>query len=289
MAFIFAFLLKGYRHILNNYVHTPLHFCVLIPCFNDEPGLVQALKSITYSFEHCLAVVVDDGSSTALEKDRLVKAVDTGLDIFVIRLEKNRGITTALNTGLHWIVANTSAPYIGRLDCRDLCHPERFYKQVAYLNSHPETGLLGTWCRFEEERSNLTYDYKAPVEDAAIKKAMPLRNVFIHPTVMFRTALVKGGHYYPDVFAHAEDYGFFWQLLQVTKGAILPEFLVTCAITRTGISYKNRKEQLQSRKKVVQQFAPKGWTKTLGLIKINLLIVVPKAVLLRLKGLRNNI
>lgn len=251
--------------------------------------MVQALKTVDYPFEFCLAVVVDDGSSIPLEGGHLQKAVATGLQLMVIRLESNRGITAALNEGLNWIIFNTNVPFIARLDCRDLCHPRRFYRQVAFLNEHPKVGILGTWCRFKEEGSNITYDYTTPETNNDIKKAMPLRNVFIHPTVMLRTAWVKGGETYPETFPHAEDYAFFWRLLQLTEGAILPQFLVTCAITRTGISYKNRKSQLQSRKKVIQEFAPKGWRKSLGLIKINLLIVVPKSVLLRLKGLRKNI
>ena len=52
--------------------------------------------------------------------------VGTGLQVHVLRLPHNQGITAALNAGLDWIVTHTSAPYIARLDCRDLCDGERF-------------------------------------------------------------------------------------------------------------------------------------------------------------------
>ena len=274
---------------MNDYHHKPLHFCVLLPCYNDETGLVQALKSIQYPFDACLAVVVDDGSTKPLDKAQLEAMVGTGLQVHVLRLPHNQGITAALNAGLDWIVTHTSAPYIARLDCRDLCDGERFFAQIEFLNVHSQVGLLGTWCRFQEEGNGLAYTYETPVHHTGIEKAMPLRNVFIHPTVMFRTALIKGGERYPYQYPHAEDYAFFWRLLQVTEGAILPRLLVTCAINRSGISYSYRKEQLLSRQKVIETFAGKGWNSKLGQIKIYLLLLVPKTVLLRLKGLKDRL
>lgn len=266
-----------------------LDFCLLIPCYNDEAGLVQALQSVQYSFERCLAVVVDDGSAHPFSIGNIVAAVGTGLTIHLIRLHQNQGITAALNAGLDWIVTNTSAPYVARLDCSDQCHEQRFYQQVAFLNNHLQVGLLGTWCRFVEQGRRLAYNYITPTSNEAIKKAMHGRNVFIHPAVMFRTAFVKAGERYPYDYPHAEDYAFFWRLLQLAEGAVLPQVLVTCAITRSGLSYGNRRAQLQSRRKVVKTFGRKGWINTYGLIKLNLLMLMPNSVLLRLKGLKNKI
>lgn len=266
---------------------TPLDFCVLVPCYNDADGLVAALKSIEYNFSACLAVVVDDGSQQPLQAAAIETAVGTGLRVQLLRLPQNKGITAALNTGLQWIIEHTNAPYIARLDCADVCHPQRFYRQVAFLQQHPAIGLLGTWCHFREVATGLSYNYTTPLHHTAIVKAMHLRNVFIHPTVMFQTKWVKQGLFYPSAYPHAEDYAFCWQLLQVTEGAILPEYGVTCAITRSGLSFQNRQAQLKSRKKVLRVFGKKGWINKLGVIKINLLILVPKELLLRLKGLNN--
>lgn len=266
-----------------DFTSRPLHFCVLIPCYNDEAGLVAALKSIHYDPAHYLAVVVDDGSREAVSYEN-VRAQAGDRPIYLLRLPQNRGITEALNAGLQWITTATRAPYIARLDCNDTCAPDRFYKQVAYLNGHPGTGLLGTWCRFGEEATGIAYSYTTPTEHEAIKKAMHLRNVFIHPTVMFRTVLLPATGFYPDQYPHTEDYAFFWKMLQVSRGAILPEFLVTCAITRTGISFSNRKKQLEGRKKVVSHFSENMWIKIVGLVKLNLLGFLPKTLLLLLKN-----
>jgi hypothetical protein len=114
---------------------------------------------------------------------------------------------------------------------------------------------------------------------------MPLRNVFIHPTVMFRPDLVKQAGLYPESYPFVEDYALFWKMLKISKVAILPEYLVTCAVTHTGISLSNRKKQLIGRKKVIQTFADQTFARRIGLIKINFLMILPKTLLLRLKSL----
>lgn len=264
-----------------------LHFCVLIPCFNDAAGLLLSLKSIQYNRSQFLVVVVDDGSMVPVAPKEIAAALGADFPFHIIRLPKNSGITEALNTGLQWILQNTDAPFIARLDCRDICTPERFYKQVTFLNTHAPVGLLGSWCIFKEEGTPHQFTYKTPQNHKQIVKAMHGRNVFIHPTVMFRTAVLQQAGLYPFDYPHAEDYALFWKMLQVTEGAILSEYLVTCAITRNGISLKNRRMQLNSRYRIVKHLGSKTLWKQAGLIKIKLLMIVPKTVVLQLKAIIN--
>lgn len=266
-----------------NFFKTPLDFCLLIPCFNDEPGLIRSLQTVQYKADRFAVVIVDDGSHTAVAMDVLQRSLPHFSNIHLIRLEKNQGITAALNAGLQWIGANTAVLYIARLDCRDTCHPQRFYKQVDFLNAHAEVGLLGSWCTFTDETTGAGYAYITPLQHGGIVKAMHLRNVFIHPGVMFRMDLVGRAGPYPYDFPHAEDYAFFWRLLRISKGAVLGETLTYCAILPQGLSLSNRRAQLRSRLKVVQQFGCHTGLKILGIIKLNILLMVPKTVLLRLK------
>lgn len=263
-----------------------LDFCVLIPCYNDAPGLVQSLKSILYDSEKFAVVVVDDGSAVPVDMGFLKTSVPHLQNLKLIRLPQNEGITSALNTGLKWIVENTDALYIARLDCRDTCDKERFYKQVTFLNAHINVGLLSTWCTFFEEATGRRYTYTTPLQHDEIIKAMHLRNVFIHPAVMFRTALLKEAGLYPYGYPHAEDYAFFWRMLQVAQGAVLGERLTRCALRAGGISFSNRRAQLHSRKKVVQRFGSNALLKALGVIKLYILLIMPDALVLRLKTWR---
>jgi glycosyltransferase involved in cell wall biosynthesis len=125
-----------------------LDFCLLIPCYNNIAGLKRSLASVRYHTNQYVVVIVDDGSTQAVTTENL-QPVFT--QIHIIRLLKNSGITHALNAGLDWIVKNTGAKYIARLDCGDVCTGERFTKQVAFLDAHPGVGLLGSWCFFASE------------------------------------------------------------------------------------------------------------------------------------------
>ena len=58
--------------------------------------------------------------------------------------EPRIGIAHALNTGL----ACATGSYIARMDADDVSHPERIAKQAAYLDAHPEIGVLGTRTTF---------------------------------------------------------------------------------------------------------------------------------------------
>jgi glycosyltransferase involved in cell wall biosynthesis len=259
-----------------------LHFCVLIPVYNNPEGLLRSLRTINYPSEHHLVVVVDDGSREPITPD-LWENASLSSPIHLIRLPRNKGITATLNAGLEWITAHTSARYVARLDCGDTCHPDRFRAQVAYMDAHPAVGLLGTWCTFSTPDGTVSYRYTTPLQHEAIEKELHLRNVFIHPTVMLRTALLQTTGFYPYDYPHAEDYALFWALIKVSRGAILDRFLVTCEISPRGLSLGNRQAQLKSRWGVVRHFGNNQTMKLLGFIKTKLFLFVPQRLILWLK------
>lgn len=268
-------------------IEKELDFCLLIPCYNNTEGLKRSLASVHYPPDKHLVVVVDDGSDEPVTFES-IQQVGEQKPIHILRLEKNKGITYALNTGLQWILNNTAAKYIARLDCSDVCHEKRFVEQVQFLEKHPTVGLLGSWCIFKSKDSAHVFRYTTPSADSAIRKWMHLRNVFIHPTVMFRTGLIKKAGLYPHQYPHAEDYAFFWMLLQHTEAAILNQYLVTCTLTPGGLSVANRKVQLSSCKKIIAQFGSSPLLKALGLLNTQLRMLLPQKLILRLKTLKGS-
>ena len=260
-----------------------LDVCVLIPYYNNLDGLVRSLGSIKYHAGKYLVLVVDDGSATPLVKDNVLHQLGHSLPVHILNCKTNGGITKALNTGLEWIKQNLSVTYIARLDCGDICRDDRFYKQVHFLEANPSVGLLGSWCRFESPDGGVKYNYVTPVTHKQIVKEMHLRNVFIHPTVMFRTALLHKVNSYPENYDYVEDYAFFWESLKTTKGAMLNELLVRCEINAKGISISGRKRQLQARMRVVKQFADNHLLKVIGTLKLRLMLVIPYSLILKFK------
>jgi glycosyltransferase involved in cell wall biosynthesis len=263
-----------------------IDFCLLIPCYNNFDGLVISLKSVVYPTDNFLILVIDDGSKETLTLEKISKEIDVKKPIVVLQNEKNLGITATLNRGLSWIEENTDAAYIARLDCGDICAAERFVMQVQYMNGNPETGLVGSWCRIIDEETSFNYSYKAPMQHEAIKKAMYFRNVFMHATVMFRTSLLKQVGYYPTNFEYAEDYAFFWLLINASESFVFDKFLVICELNKGGLSYSNKGKQLVAKGKVIRTFGSNLVLKITAYIRLTLLFILPKEIALQFKKWR---
>lgn len=248
--------------------------CVLIPCYNNAGGLITSVNSIHYPASRMVVLVVDDGSEQPVTPGWLQERLSINVNLRVLRIGKNAGITNALNKGLEYIYKYCPAAFIARLDCGDTCSPDRFYRQVDFFKAHPETDLVGSWCYFKNSLTGAGYKFTTPTQHNAILHGMYFRNVFTHPTVMWRaTALLE--FRYPSRYPHAEDYGLFYDIVQHKKAAIINDFLLTCEINPRGISFQNRLEQLKSRLRVIRDYGTNRWWVAAGSVKLLLLMALP--------------
>ena len=104
----------------------------VVPVFNGERFLAQALKSI---FEQSLppdeVIVVDDGStdgSAAIARDLGARVIS----------QPNAGAPAAKNVG----IAAATGQLIAFLDSDDLWTPDKTRLQVEYLRAHPEMAFV---------------------------------------------------------------------------------------------------------------------------------------------------
>lgn len=259
-------------------------FYILIPFYNDWEGLLLALQSVHYKPDKYAILIVDDGSTELIDQALLLSHIPLQPFVKIIRLPHNQGITAALNAGLQWLRSVEGYKYVARLDCGDVCAPNRFYRQVDYLDAHAGTGLIGSWCVFKDFDSGSSYVYRTPTRHAAIQQGMHFRNLFIHPTVMWRAG-ISSAESYPYEFPHAEDYGLFYKMLLSVECAVLPEKLVTCRINPKGLSLQHRRDQLISRMKVVRHYGSNSILTALGIIRLRLLLLVPYRVILAIKSI----
>ncbi len=170
---------------------------ILLPFRNASDTLDSAIASIAQQTTHEWELILVDNAST--DGGPSIAANWSGRDPRIILVkEPNVGIAHALNTGL----AHTKGSYIARMDGDDIAHPERLAKQVAYLDAHPEIGVLGTRTRFETtvDRSS-GMAWFVGWQNAIISTREHYVKRFVdaplaHPTVMFRRELVDrfGGY-----------------------------------------------------------------------------------------------
>ena len=112
---------------------------VIMSVYNSARFLAEAIQSIlgqTYNdFEF---IIVDDGSSDqSLEIIRSYAKMDNR--IRVLENEKKYGLAASLNR----CIFIAKGDYIARMDADDICVPDRLEKQIAFLEQHPNIGIIG--------------------------------------------------------------------------------------------------------------------------------------------------
>lgn len=194
---------------------------------NDNPEFVRvALDSmlVYQTLKPSEIVLVQDGS-VPVDLERLIFEYEAKYSdvMHIIRLDKNRGLGNALKLG----VENATYSLVARMDSDDICLPNRFEKQVFFMESHPECDVVGgQMTEFIGKPANIVGKRIVPENNEDIYKYMKGRCALNHVTVMFRKdSILKVGNY-QDWFWN-EDY-YLWVRMMMNKCvfANLPEVLV---------------------------------------------------------------
>ncbi len=179
-----------------------------MPAYNAGKYISEAINSVlTQTFSDFELIIINDGSTDNTQE---IISSFTDSRIIVINYEVNKGIASALNTGL----LNAKTDYIARFDADDVCFPERLAHQFDFLESHPDYILAGSDAEYVSESGEHLFHFKCigHTNDHILKK---INNYcpFIHSSVMYRKdAVLKAGGY--SLYAYNfEDY-FLWVRLQ---------------------------------------------------------------------------
>ena len=111
---------------------------VVMSAFNGEVYLASAIESILKQTYDNFEFIILNNASTDRTKDIILSYKDPRL-LFVDNTT-NLGFTKSLNKGCRM----ATGKYIARLDADDIAHPERFKKQVDFLEKNPDISVLGT-------------------------------------------------------------------------------------------------------------------------------------------------
>jgi len=221
---------------------------VLMSVYNSERHLRQSIQSVLdQSFADFEFVIVEDGSEDSSPRI-LSEFARQDARIVLIKNETNRGLAASLNRGLE----RAQGKYVARQDADDISLPNRLELQSAYLETHPEIGILGSACTIIDEEGKELGVYPQPEGDLLIRWTSLWSNPFIHPSIMLRReTLEKHRLRYDETFASAQDYELWSRLLQYTQAANLPEPLIRYRIHRESVTRTRREAQLLYHDQVV--------------------------------------
>ncbi|UOK43166.1 MULTISPECIES: glycosyltransferase [Flavobacterium] len=256
---------------------------VLIPHYNNFTGLLKTIKSINAD-EKIDVLIVDDGSNTdTINADVLKKSVSFNGQLHIEYLPINSGIEEALNKGLMFVKQQSRYQFIARIDCGDVVVGKRFQKQECFLTENPDVALLGCNAIAVDINDNELYRTVFPEEHEVIKHKMYLNAMFLHPCVMFRSMVLKTIGVYPTEFEAAEDYAYFFSIMEKYKTHNLQDFLVKYEINPNGISLSKRKKQVKSRIQIIRKHFYFGFWPCYGLVRNYLLLYIPNILIQTLK------
>ena len=189
---------------------------ILLPVHNGFPFLPDAVESIVRQREcRWKLIVINDGSSD--ETEAYLNFLNDPR-ILVLHQE-NKGLAYSLNRGLE----HCDSKYIARMDCDDISYPDRFEKQIAFLESNLDVGLLGTQIRRVGSRRSDNGSNLPTTHTRIFDALMEGRHAICHPTIMCRKTIFDQVGLYTDGLG--EEWDLFLRFGEVSKLANLSDIL----------------------------------------------------------------
>lgn len=238
---------------------------VLMSVYNGESYLRRAIDSVlSQTYRDYEFIIVDDAST-----DATPRIIGSYRDprVRVIRNEHNVGLTRSLNKAIY----TATGKYIIRMDADDVSLLGRFEKQVRYMESHPQTGVCGSWMRLIGAAGG--YTVTMPTDDAAIRCYLLFNTYLAHPTVIIRRNLFDNGLCYDATFDRAQDYELWSRAADVTRFANYPEALLLYTTYESGRRRVHQEMQVESNMRVHKALLGRlGITPTQQELDLHLLI-----------------
>lgn len=225
---------------------TPI-ISVVMSVYNGGEFLAGAIESVlVQTFRDFEFIIVNDGSTDG-SLAILEECAQRDCRIRLISRE-NRGLTASLNEG----IANARGEWIARMDADDISLPDRFEKQMAWLQ---KTGadICGGWIRLTGTLFHRVWQYYGSGD--AIRLKLLFGSAFAHPTVMLRTDIAKANPYSENA-RYVEDYELWARLARLgVKMTNYPGVVLRYRIHPGQVTVIRQKQQRENMIQVFQEYS----------------------------------
>ncbi|MDQ1330724.1 MAG: hypothetical protein QG578_989 [Thermodesulfobacteriota bacterium] len=198
---------------------------VVLAVYNGQKYLKPSIESVlAQSYGDFEFIIVNDAST-----DSTLNIINSYDDprIIIHNNNENAGQTASLNVGLR--IAR--GKYIARTDAGDISMPDRFLKQIRFLDEHSDIDILGTAAFQYDMAGKFCGNVFMPNRPSTILQRIFFACPVIHISVMMRLdrILELGG--YNESYRILADYGLwakalqngfrFWNLEDILAGYLL--------------------------------------------------------------------
>lgn len=227
---------------------------VIMGIYNCAETLPAAIDSLlAQAFKDWELIMCDDGSRDDTGRVAKEYADRFPEQITLLHNEANLGLNATLNKCL----AAARGEYIARQDGDDVSPPDRFQKEVDFLDAHPEYALVSGAIEMYDD--NGVWGRTFPTPEPTVRdlvKASP----FAHAACMMRMdALKKTGGYSVDKrLLRVEDYHLWYKMYAAGfKGCNLPDVLYSWRddrAARSRRSFQNRMNEARLKRLIIRRF-----------------------------------
>ena len=222
---------------------------VLMPVYNSEKYVAEAVESVlAQTFGNFEFLIIDDGSSDGSlailkrykEKDQRICLVN----------RPNTGYVVALNE----MLVLAQGKYIARMDSDDVALPERFSRQVEFLESNSGVVCVGGSFELIDEKGRLLTCLEPPQSNDDIQKLLLAGHSSIcHPcTMMCRQAVIDLGGYNESMMP-TEDLDLWLRLGEVGALANLKDKVLKYRLHMYSVSAQTQKQQRNKAREACEQ------------------------------------
>jgi glycosyltransferase involved in cell wall biosynthesis/protein-L-isoaspartate O-methyltransferase len=205
---------------------------VIIATYNRSGFVCDAIDSaLKQSFKDCEIIVVDDGSTD--DTKQVLSKYGSSINYLY---QDNQGRASARNSGIKL----AKGEYLAFLDDDDIWVPDKLQKQVEFLNSHPNIGLIHTFTETIDEQKNLLRNhtqnmlklYKTALKIGYTYEGMSELCILFLSTVMLRKDCLEKTGLFDSGIPAFEDWDFYLDFSLSYNIATIPEPLVKYRIHR---------------------------------------------------------
>ena len=224
-----------------------IKFSVLMSVYHKENPtfLRNAIESVSIkqTIKPNEIVLIQDGPLTD-ELYQVINYFKSELPYFkTYSMEKNSGLGKALEYG----VTKCTYDWIARMDSDDISIPDRFEKQVEYLEQHENIDVLGSnITEFGENPEDVVSIKRMPNTHADIRAMLRRRTPICHVTAFIRKEKLLAAGGYQDL-PYVEDY-YLWARMFVNSSqfASVDESLVLVRVGNGMLARRGNKQQILS-------------------------------------------
>ena len=196
---------------------------------NGEKTLGAAIRSVLW--QTCIdweLLFVNDASTDATARilqqfqDPRIRVVDE---------RQQKGLAVRLND----CVTQARGKYVARMDADDIAYPERFQRQVQYLDAHPEIDLLGHGAVLFTGEGHVLGVYPSACTHEEICRRPWWGFPLAHPTWMGKRSWFAR-HRYDDTLTKGQDQELLLRAWRTSRFASLPESLLGYRMEKISVA-----------------------------------------------------